>query len=223
MAAVEQGLCAARVYQWSEATVSLGYFQDAAAVSSSALSNLPMVRRLSGGGAILHHLELTYSCVVPAGHHLAAEPGTLYEVVHEAIIALLARHGILARMRQKSERLKDTAFLCFGRGDPRDVLVDGHKILGSAQRRRRGAILQHGSLLLRRSPHAPQFPGVLDLVPDAARHLVDAANELAHEVASSLGGSIGAERLDEAIKNRAVVLERAKYRSLDWRGNPSSE
>ena len=49
-------------------------------------------------------------------------------------------------------------FLCFGRGDSRDIVLHGHKIVGSAQRRRRGAVLQHGSLLLRRSEHAPSFP-----------------------------------------------------------------
>jgi lipoate-protein ligase A len=54
-------------------------------------------------------------------------------------------------------------FFCFQRRTPGDVLLLGHKIAGSAQRRRRGAVLQHGSLLLRRSPAAPELPGLEDI------------------------------------------------------------
>src|SRR4029079_17986228 len=55
-------------------------------------------------------------------------------------------------------------FLCFLRRAPGDVLSGSTKICGSAQRRRRGAILQHGSLILARSPAAPELPGILELI-----------------------------------------------------------
>ena len=54
-------------------------------------------------------------------------------------------------------------FLCFSRGDARDIVLGQHKVLGSAQRRRRGAVLQHGSLLLALSEFAPEFPGLREL------------------------------------------------------------
>lgn len=58
----------------------------------------------------------------------------------------------------------DEPFLCFQRCDPHDLVLGGQKVLGSAQRRRKGAILQHGSLLLRGSPHAPHLLGLTDLM-----------------------------------------------------------
>lgn len=157
------GNAALRFYGWNEPTVSLGHFQ---ATQSQAvperLRGLPVVRRLSGGGAILHHHELTYSCVLPAAHPLSKQPSRLYDLAHEAIIRVLAQSGIAARMRGDAA-FEDQSFLCFARGDARDIVIGQHKIVGSAQRRRQGAILQHGSLLLRASEWTPEFPGIQEL------------------------------------------------------------
>lgn len=160
LAAVE-GACAVRFYEWDAATVSLGHFQSAEDVPPP-LRELPVVKRLSGGGAILHHHELTYSCALTAAHPLAREPGLLYEQVHQAIIGVLWRFGIDGELRGAAA-FADKPFLCFARGDARDVVIGPHKIIGSAQRRRQGAVLQHGSILLERSPHAPDFPGIREL------------------------------------------------------------
>jgi len=179
---------AARLYRWNVPTVSLGHFQklDDPAVTDR-FQALPRVRRLSGGGAILHDRELTYSLAVPASHPLAADPTGLYSVVHERIIAVLAELGIAARMRGEAFSGPEP-FLCFGRGDPRDIVLGPHKILGSAQRRRRGAILQHGALLLERSPDAPEFPGLADL-NGRIIDLADLTERLAREFTALLGGT----------------------------------
>ena len=156
-----------RVYRWAVPTLSLGHFQKTLPANlPERLRNLPTVRRLSGGGAILHHHEWTYAVAVPRSHPLARRPETLYDAVHAALIAALAVQGVSASLRGTSDRDADANFLCFSRGDPRDVLVAGQKIVGSAQRRRRGAVLQHGSVLLRASEFAPQLPGLFDLLPD---------------------------------------------------------
>jgi lipoate-protein ligase A len=120
------------------------------------------VRRLSGGGAIIHDHELTYSCTVPAQNALAHDARHLYTRVHECIISALAALGIAAALRGSADPHCGKDFLCFGRTDDFDVVMAGHKVLGSAQRRRKGAVLQHGSLVLRRSEWASQFPGVFD-------------------------------------------------------------
>ncbi len=169
--AVRCGVCTVRVYRWCEPTVSLGYFQKPGELdASSPLMALPQVQRLTGGGAILHHYEWTYSCAVPAGHPAIRVPGELYAAVHRRIIDALAMHGVTADLRSATTSSTKPAassptspFLCFFRGDPNDIVLNGRKIVGSAQRRRKGAVLQHGSILLRHSEFAPEIPGIADL------------------------------------------------------------
>jgi hypothetical protein len=140
-----EGICTVRWYRWEQATLSLGYFQSQEeALADSRLRDLPIVRRLSGGGAIVHHHELTYSCAVPALHPLAAAPRRLYSAVHEGIIGVLAEFGYEAALRGTNAPALGAEYLCFGRMDDFDVVMGGHKVLGSAQRRRKGAVLQHG-------------------------------------------------------------------------------
>ncbi len=84
-----------RFYAWSPATISLGYFQDYADYEGlpPPAGDLPVVRRTTGGGAILHHLELTYALVVPAEHPLIRHrPNHLYTLAHQAIINTIG-HG----------------------------------------------------------------------------------------------------------------------------------
>ncbi len=170
-----------RFYAWKEPTVSLGYFQRLADRKRHPASiDCAVVRRLSGGGAIVHDLELTYCLAVPPGHILANEHRLkLYETVHRAAIGVLADWGIEAFLagdrREWPERVKNVPvsdkelFLCFQRIAPGDVVVESKlfglvKILGSAQYRDRfGAVLQHGSLLCERSPAAPELPGLHEI------------------------------------------------------------
>lgn len=155
-----------RLYRWSEATISLGHFQDAAEQHRDPrLASLPTVRRLSGGGAILHHHEQTYSCCLPPSHPLAQQPSQLYEQIHAVFVEWLSDFGIDVAPRGRDSSRPDEPFLCFLREAAPDLVVNGHKVLGSAQRRRRGAVLQHGSLLLGASEFAPELIGVSELAP----------------------------------------------------------
>jgi lipoate-protein ligase A len=171
-----------RLYRWREPTVSLGYFQkDDDPVLMTRFAGLPRVRRLSGGGALLHDREITYSITLPDGHPLADAPTLLYDQVHAALVALLNDLGAPAHVRGE-KRDQPEPFLCFGRGDPRDIVLAGHKIVGSAQRRRKGAILQHGALLLEHSTHAPEFRGLFNLAPQTRQDDLP----LMHTIAESL-------------------------------------
>lgn len=218
--AVEHEVCTVRVYRWSEATVSLGYFQPAEeAARNPRLAGLPAVRRLTGGGAIIHHHEITYSCCLPASHPIAADPTALYGLVHAAIITLLDAHGIVARLRGAAVPERTPRFLCFGRGDRHDVLAETHKVVGSAQRRRRGAVLQHGSLLFRRSEFAPEHPGLCDLTgcspPTAAFD-----RELGARIASAVAADSSPGTLSEPEVQLAQRLETEKYSRLTWNRPP---
>ncbi len=142
-----------RLYQWASPTISLGYFQHYADYESlpSPAGGLPVVRRLTGGGAILHDLELTYSLSLPVGHLLLADgPSRLYELAHDAVIESLTSLGLRTTRCGTSDDSGAARgpFFCFQRRHCYDVLLGGDKIAGSAQRRTRTAVLQHGSIVL---------------------------------------------------------------------------
>jgi hypothetical protein len=168
------------------------------------LQALPRVRRLSGGGAILHHFEWTYSCAIPRTHRLAQKAEQLYEIAHGALIRSLGNLGVQAQLR--GEASSDQAFLCFLRGDPRDVVVLRQKVAGSAQRRRRGAVLQHGSVLLQRSPLAPAVPGISDLTPQLTYEPWLAAGDFVETLSGLLFHEIPSEEMHPEDQDFATKL-----------------
>lgn len=166
--AAHQGLCSWRFYRWDRPTLSLGYFQAIAdrACHPPSLA-CPVVRRPSGGGAIVHDVELTYAVALPPAMGWATRHQQLYRIIHQALIQVLADWGIQASLCGTAQEgttqetvQRRVPFLCFQRRTPGDVVVGGWKIAGSAQRRLAGAVLQHGSVLLGRSAAAPELPGL---------------------------------------------------------------
>lgn len=165
--AVRRECLVIRVYAWSEPTVSLGAFQPfAEAESCVAIAGLPIVRRPSGGGAIIHGTDLTYAAAVPKGHPWGGTPQALYDGMHAAMVDVLSELGFDARLHApSSDDPPADALLCFSRRSTGDVVVrhgdaPAAKVMGSAQRRLGTAVLQHGSLLLTSCPR----------VEAAARH-----------------------------------------------------
>ncbi len=179
-----------RFYAWSPPTISLGYFQEYAEFESleSPASELDCVRRTTGGGAILHDLELTYSITIGVEHPLVRRrPNRLYELAHEAVVAAI---GCGVHMLGTDNTACDSSshrgpFFCFARRHGLDVVIpdaagpNGYaKIAGSAQRRTHTAILQHGSIMLDcRYPQQPietwsQLAGRTIDFDEAARRLL---------------------------------------------------
>ncbi|MEM6689421.1 MAG: hypothetical protein AAF664_08350 [Planctomycetota bacterium] len=188
-----------RLYQWKSPTLSLGYFQSLAERESHHPSkDLDLVRRASGGGAIAHDHELTYSIAISNEHlrrllpvltnhpsprrksiEAASANQRLYGAVHHWIVETLAGLGIsvspysdLPRTlvkRHSSIDVADTSrkdahpFLCFQRRTSDDLIISGYKVVGSAQRRNRFGVLQHGSILWKSSNGAPELPGIADV------------------------------------------------------------
>jgi lipoyl(octanoyl) transferase len=215
-------LKAVRMYRWIEPTVSLGYFQDSDDEAlQTTFQDLAAVRRLSGGGAILHHHELTYSFVLPADDPLTTMPTELYGRVHSAIINVLGDFGAECAMRGEDDAKLDEPFLCFVRGDRHDIHCAGHKVVGSAQRRRKGAVLQHGSIILQCSEHASQIPGLRDLAEDFTAAITgsDKVDSLESELGTAIAKSLGSVRaISEWPGNaaaRIAELEAGRYCSID--------
>jgi len=226
---------ALRLYKWRQPTLSLGYFQcykDRWQHPASA--QCPVVRRLSGGGAIVHDHELTYSLAIAENHPLSADRDGLYRLVHRSLIAALRRFGVdatfcdlaqpsgSASLRQSVPQCScaqqhgdKEPFLCFARRAPMDVVCAGHKIAGSAQRRRRGAVMQHGSVILRRSAAAPEIAGISDLTGTAVE--ADAlAEQWAGELVSALGVSWEHSALSAPEAARAAELAHCRYSTAAW-------
>jgi lipoate-protein ligase A len=157
-----------RLYRWRPATLSLGYFQPLSARADHQPSlELDVVRRATGGGAIVHDQELTYSLAVPLNDRWSVRHRELYDLVHGVIIECLGEWGAACRAWSDDGSSQvapgPKSFLCFQRRSPGDLVLDGFKVCGSAQRRDRQALLQHGSILLRQSTYAPELPGVAEL------------------------------------------------------------
>jgi len=210
-----------RFYRWSEPTLSLGYFQTYIDRKEHPPS-LPCaaVRRLTGGGAILHDAELTYSIVLPGSHPLAAHRDELYRAIHGSLIEALKRLGIAARSCMATEKIETARepFLCFQRRSPGDVLIGKTKICGSAQRRRNAAVLQHGSLLWRTSPAAPELPGAADIASHPIE-LESMADLWLSGLSRRLGFGWQSDELCEKEVRRVETLVESRYAWENWTKN----
>lgn len=153
----QPGLPVLRLYTWHPPCLSLGYAQSYYShVDSEFCSShgIDVVRRPTGGRAVLHHMELTYAVAFRSDHPVLGG-GVLesFRKVSEAILLGLRSIGVDAELVavQRSHRLSRAAN-CFMAPSSYEVAVRGRKLVGSAQVRRRGAVLQHGSILLDVNP-----------------------------------------------------------------------
>jgi lipoate-protein ligase A len=162
--AAASGIASFRLYGWSQPTLSLGYFQSSAVSRAYLrLSDLAWVRRPSGGAALVHHLEVTYALALPPGTPWQRSGESWLRRMHVLLADALASLGVSARMCGDQEERKLDDVLCFLHHTPGDLLLGEAKIVGSAQRKQRGALMQHGSILLAASPWTPQLPGIREL------------------------------------------------------------
>ena len=209
-----------RLYGWSVPTLSLGYFQRFSEIREQPrFSEVPVVRRPTGGGAIWHHHEVTYALVVPETHSFSRPSTQLYRAVHTAISDGLVGLGIGA-VRQgevfsPADCERSRPLLCFTDRSAEDILFDGNKIVGSAQRRRRGAVLQHGSVLLARSSGTPELRGLCD-VANLSADPVEWSERLVKWITEGLSLIARAATIPDAIRVQASVRESSRYREPAW-------
>jgi lipoate-protein ligase A len=204
-----------RVYEWASPVLSLGRNQRARDVyddAELARRGVSVVRRPTGGRALLHHREITYSVTAPAS---ATEPlAATYRRINAVLLDALGSLGVSASLATPAARSRlPTATPCFAEPAKGEIVVNGRKLAGSAQWREDGALLQHGSIivdddqvtipLLMREPPEPSMPPatlreVLGRVPRAA------------EIAEALFHSV--RRTEDPA---ASLLSRAEIDSLD--------
>jgi lipoate-protein ligase A len=243
MSAENQNQVTLRFYGWSEPTLSLGYFQkhqDRENHPGSA--DCPLVRRRSGGGAIVHDNELTYSLALPSTNRWSKQNGQLYDLIHDQIIGVLAKWGLTANLYRdlkqgdelevaggankdfEDDQREETrepfvsrdAFLCFQRRTDGDIVMGGFKVVGSAQRRLKHSLLQHGSLLLDRSPCATELPGIFDLGERGDFSRDDFTRALTNRFEAKLNFKFDSCGLDEQEKGLASEIEETVFRQSMW-------
>ncbi|MBE9536809.1 MAG: lipoate--protein ligase family protein [Proteobacteria bacterium] len=141
-----------RIYSWKSPTLSLGYFQkaDKGLIARCTSNSVDIVRRPTGGRAVLHHCEFTYSVI--ANYRDFPPPTTLsgiYLTLAGWQVDALNLLGIGASLGEKrSARAYSKLNSCFNSGTPYEINAGGKKISGSAQRRDKERFIQHGSILM---------------------------------------------------------------------------
>ncbi len=181
-----------RLYSWNTPTISVGYRQKP---EDFKKFSLPVVRRLTGGRAVLHDLELTYSVTVPSTDPLY-ECGIsgAYAAISKCIVEALKEVGVEAagfvapeweerEARRSGRGARSEA--CFLSSSRYEVVVDGKKMVGSAQRRFAGGFLQHGSILAgvdRGRLEAVFGPGLIDKITWLGAHTAATEAELSEAI-----------------------------------------
>ena len=179
-----------RFYGWRRASLSFGYFGRYADVAHEE-NEREIVRRWTGGGIVLHGTDLTYSVILPARASEKLPPArAIYAAIHDAIRRALVSAAPAALATADAPKRSDA---CFANPVVADVLVDGEKIAGAAQRRTRAGLLHQGSI---------QFAA---LPPDFRKRF-----------AAELCPSFEPKQLSGAISARAEELAARKYATAEW-------
>ena len=207
-----------RFYRWHSPALSFGYFGRFADVVDYA-ARRDLVRRWTGGGIVLHGDDLTYSIIVPRNDPVfAGSSMSIYENVHRALceaLSVIAKHADLLAVAAVCDRrtIQDRSVHsweitgreinatvtgrryndCFANPVRADVLVDGRKVAGAAQRRTRAGLLHQGSIQQ------------VDLVENFARHF---AKELSENCCE--------RRIDNELSDRAKEIAEKKYATQAW-------
>ncbi|MDD2365987.1 MAG: biotin/lipoate A/B protein ligase family protein [Desulfuromonadaceae bacterium] len=227
-----------RLYSWNPPTLSLGRFQNAADVldlERTAASDVPIVRRITGGGVIYHTEELTYSLVcapeqIPPANSVKDSFRVLTGFLMEFYRRLGLPPGYAADSPLPTERLGGRTPFCFAGRESFDILINGCKIGGNAQRRTKGMIFQHGSiplnnrsetgLMYMRDRRTAQIDAVTSLSDCGVRTSVDElAQLLQHSFRDHFGVTLQTSELTEIESVEMKQLLTEKYRQEVWNMN----
>ena len=184
-----------RFYAWQPACLSIGYFQKIAAINTARCRELKidLVRRLTGGNAVLHKSELTYSLICDAKLMPNSVIGS-YKVISAGLLQGLKNLGLNPVLNSKAKKGERSA-LCFNDASWYEILVNGKKIIGSAQKRINGKILQHGSILIK--TNAKEYCSLFNLPTPDFDDLIKKRMTSIHD---ELGEEVGYCQVKEAVK-----------------------
>jgi lipoate-protein ligase A len=216
-----------RLYTWQRPTVSFGRNEPAQATYSAALAErlgVDCVRRPTGGRAVLHDGELTYAVIVP--ERAFGGVRRAYRLINEALAGALRSLGAEVALAEGTVTLGVDAGPCFQTPAVGEVVGAGRKLVGSAQARVEGALLQHGSIILsgdqalldtlagERAAHEPPAT-LVELIGEVSED--DVADAVVAGMRGVFGGDwTAAEGHDERVRAEAARLEAERYGRNEW-------
>lgn len=216
--AASKGIATLRLYTWQGPWLSLGYAQRHFAderIAECERAGVGVVRRTTGGRAVLHGSDLTYSIAAPES---MLRPGlrNSYDQVATALLAAIRSLGAsrASRVPERRDAPRSKEFDCFAQPAGDEIVVGGHKLVGSAQRRRGGAVLQHGSI--RMTADSRDLARVAGVDPDVSTSLADLGidvgeDDLRRALVEAFGQVLGATGFGEDGPE-AAELEQAELR-----------
>ncbi|MBM4183279.1 MAG: hypothetical protein FJ207_03535 [Gemmatimonadetes bacterium] len=212
-----------RLYGWTRPTLSLGRNEPASAypIDDLRAEGFDVVRRPTGGRAVLHHRELTYAVIAPLRAWGSVRDA--YARINAALAAALRELGAPVDLVDgaRGRALAPDAGPCFQVPAAGEVAARGRKIVGSAQARIGDALLQHGSILLA-GDQGPLAAAAVASAPVTLRELIGdvSIDEVAGVVANSLRAGLGGDWLDGGMSASELALadelERERYWSDSW-------
>ena len=188
-----------RFYRWQSPALSFGYFGRFTDVARYQCER-DLVRRWTGGGIVFHGEDLTYSVAIPTSDTAFAELSiSIYEKIHRALCEALSGIGMCTELvgselcADRTSRSGVPTYSCFANPVRADVMIDGRKIAGAAQRRTRRGLLQQGSI-----------------------QGIELGNSLTEQFAQALSTNCRERKVDEQILIRARELAEQKYGTESW-------
>lgn len=180
-----------RVYRWERPSVSFGYFEKFEPVSI-AHPDREWVRRWTGGGVVLHGDDFTYSLLVPfEAAFMRLSGAESYLAIHACVARVLSQIGVEAGVAARTDPKISQA--CFENATQHDVLFDGQKIAGAAQRRTKFGLLHQGSI-----------------------QAVELPESFAEALAAEFAANVVRREITPRELEAAAVLAENKYASSGW-------
>jgi lipoate-protein ligase A len=221
----ETGEAVLRVYGWRKPTLSFGRHESVRGTFDAGrleLENVGAVRRPTGGRVLMHDHEVTYSVTAPAPEHEQLQES--YRGINEILIDALSRLGVSVMTAPASTPRRPGGAACFAEPAAGELVIGNRKLVGSAQLRERGALLQHGSILLDDDqgriaelavqPLTPALPAATlrEALGRAATH-----DEVSDALRTALAHAKGEPtELDAHEAARFAEPHRARFSSSEW-------
>jgi lipoate-protein ligase A len=225
--AAQTGEAAFRVYGWASPTLSLGRNQRARGCYDATIARdmgVGFVRRPTGGRALLHDHEVTYSATLPVAD--ASDAAVAYDFINDVLLGALNRLGVRAERAPGGNSIAPGLRPCFDVPAEREIVVSGRKLVGSAQWRRGGALLQHGSILIRDDQsrisrltsaplHLPPLAATLGAALGRDPSIEEVSRPLQESLAAAVGSRVEPLRADADLKSDFERL-RERYADESW-------